>query len=143
MITATRLREIATELRFSDARELVDRLRAAEGNGDQVDAVMAEVNDLVGARGIKTIEGEDDIEGYGRVALLYVDRGAKSETTLLYDTEERRFQVGSWDAWIQAHDGDLEDEDEDGDEEAEEADDEADDDEEDEDDDDELEEPEA
>ena len=139
MITATKLRTIV-DLRLSEARDLADRLQAGQ-TPEAIDALLVEANELLGGRGVKSIEGEDEIEGYGKVALLYVERGSKDQATLLYDTEAQRFDVGTWGGWIADHDGDLEDE-EDEEGEAEEDEEDEDDDEDEEEEDDEFDEPE-
>ena len=110
MITATKIREVL-DIRLSEAAEIANRLRAAERSPGKVDRLLAEMKELFGGRSVQTIEGDDDIEGYGKVALIYVDRGSKEDETLLYDTEAQRFSIGSWGAWIEEHDGDLEEDD--------------------------------
>ena len=102
-----------------DAVRFSDRTREAEGDPEAVDELLEDLNEAVGGHGIQEITGNYQVDKYYRdIALLYVNLGDTYDATVLYDTEEKKFLIGSWGGWVEEHE--KEDVEEDGDEEEEE-----------------------
>lgn len=69
------------------------------------DDVLARANEILDGFGVESIECNNcqvDRYYYGHV-LLYVNKGDTYETTLLYDTAQEEFLIGSWGDWLEAH----------------------------------------
>ena len=80
------------------------------------DDVLARANEIMGGFGVESIECANcqvDRFYYG-IVLLYVNKGDTYSTTLLYDTDEENFSIGSWGDWFEAHEAKKHQEDEEG-----------------------------
>lgn len=108
------------------AKELADALEeATEGDDvESIDKAMEKANDLLGGHGVEAAQEEGThVDRYWRdTVCLYVNLGDTYDTTILYDTEEDEFSIGSWGDFIEAREGEDEDDDEEEEEEEEEED---------------------
>lgn len=99
------------------AQKLAETLEAAVETKD-VDEAMEFANEALDGHGVEAIAGDDyQVDKYWMdTVLLYVNLGDTYDTTILYDTENAEFSVGSWGDFMEAWEEEGED-DEDGDEE--------------------------
>lgn len=89
------------------AKDLALKMKRAQGEGDPkaVDRVLDEANKALDGFGVEAIEMGWHGHYYLSIALLYVNLGDTYQNTVLYDTEEGRFEVGSWGNWVEMHEG--------------------------------------
>ncbi len=105
LLAATR-KNIATylDLDADQANDLARELRAAAGDHQDVDVVLEEANAILEGFGIEVIAGEGWVSHYYQnFRVLYVNLGDTYQDTIMYETDEERFLVGSWGDWVEAH----------------------------------------
>lgn len=97
-----------------DAFRFSNRMKEAEGDHDAVDELLEDLDEAIEGHGVESITGNYTIDKYYKdIALLYVNLGGTYDTTVLYDTEERKFLIGSWGGWVEEHEEESGEEDED------------------------------
>ena len=98
------------------AKELADALEKATESDDieSIDEAMEKANEILGGHGVSSAQEDGThVDRYWRdTVLLYVNLGDTYDTTILYDTEEDEFSIGSWGDFIEAREGDGEQDDE-------------------------------
>jgi hypothetical protein len=121
--SAKELLKAFPSLESVEAQKLADRLKAAVDADDpeQVDDVMDAVNEAVDGHGVESINGTDyQVDKYWMdTILLYVNLGDTYDTTLLYDTENNEFSIGSYGDFVEKWENEEEDDEEDDEEEEE------------------------
>ncbi len=99
------------------ADELATKLQAAVDSDDpnEIDKVMDFANGELDGHGVESIGGEDyQVDKYWMdTILLYVNLGDTYDTTLLYDTENNEFSIGSYGDFIEEWEKEEDDEEED------------------------------
>jgi hypothetical protein len=86
-------------LDHGDATSLKEAMR-------ELDApeAMQVANVILHGHGIDSLRGSRYLGSYWHdTALLYVNRGETYSTTLLYDVERNRYEIGSWGDWVEIH----------------------------------------
>ena len=116
-------KEISTafpKLTPEQAEELARALQTAVDSDDEnaPDEAMEAANRILNGHNVEGIRGEDyQVDKYWMdTVLLYVNLGDTYDTTILYDTEDKEFSIGSWGDFMEAWEEEGDD-DEDGDEE--------------------------
>jgi hypothetical protein len=73
------------------------------GKGGYVDAVLDEVNRVVGGHGVEAIRSSTrwDNSYYMDIVALYVNLGDPYVTTVVYDVERDRFYVTDYGEWVE------------------------------------------
>jgi hypothetical protein len=109
----------------SKLEELVEKMNAAVDSDEDgaIDEVMTFANETLDGHGVEAIAGNDyQVDKFWMdTVLLYVNFGDTYDKTLLYNTEENEFSIGSWgdfmEEWEKEDDSSDEEEgDEEGDE---------------------------
>jgi hypothetical protein len=102
-------------LDYGKAEELSDKLKEALGSEDDdaIDKALEFANEALGGHGVEAIQGDGThIDNYWRdTVLVYVNLGDTYDTTILYDTENEEFSIGSWGDFMEEWEKDGEDED--------------------------------
>lgn len=105
MITPRHITDAWHGVSDADAKELVRKLRDAEGDPDSVDAALEDANEVLGGYGVEAVPCETcptDSYYQDKIA-LYVNMGDTYSATIVYDTVEEEFFVGSWGDFYEAH----------------------------------------
>jgi len=102
----------------AEARELARMMRKAADSGDirpseyayeagplTTDDVLERANEILRGGGVEPIDCEYcQVDNYYfGIVLLYVNMGDTYTTTLLYDTANQKFLIGSWGDWYERH----------------------------------------
>lgn len=111
LVAATR-KNIATflNLEADQATALARDLREVAGDPPMVDLVLEQANEMLKGFGIEALSGEEQWVShyYQNVRVLYVNLGDTYLDTILYETDEERFRVGSWGDWVELHEREAE-----------------------------------
>lgn len=96
------LRETFPKLTQYEAGELVHLMTSAD-SPKNVDEVLEAANKLLGGHGVESVRDENSYVNkfYHDTVLLYVNMGDPYVATLLYDTVNREFTIGSWGDFVE------------------------------------------
>ena len=119
--SANNLLKAFPKLDSVEAEKLSKRMEAAVASDDmkQVDDVMDDANKAIDGHGVEAVNGQDyQVDKYWMdTILLYVNLGDTYDTTILYDTENEEFSIGSYgdfvEEWESKEDDEEEEEEED------------------------------
>ncbi len=98
------------------ADELAKRLKEAlvSEDEDAIDDAMDFANEVLDGNGVEGVKGEGaDVDKYWRdTILLYVNQGDTYDTTVMYDTENEEFVIGSWGDFVEQWENEDDEDDE-------------------------------
>lgn len=99
---AKNLKEWFPTLSAEGAKEWARRIKAATGHRYEVDKVLDDLSDHMGAYGIEAIRGDYYVDGYYQdLVALYVNTGDTYNATILYETEKERFLLTTMGDWVE------------------------------------------
>ncbi|WP_218253604.1 DUF2958 domain-containing protein [Candidatus Magnetobacterium casense] len=94
-------------------QDQVDKLSEAFRNAqshEEVDAALELANEALGGYGVEAVPIAGQVDKYYyNTGALYVALGDTYDTTILYDTREEKFFIGSWGDWLEEQQSDEDD----------------------------------